>query len=168
MNLVAKDPIRGDATSYQTEIEVPHFEEGKLGASSLILADTIEKLPSTAVAGAMFAIAGDKVRPRVGGAFAHGETMGVYLQIYNFAPDATTGKPAGSVEYVIERSGTGEKVVDVTEQVGSLPDSSASQVTVEKLFLLAQDGAFTMKVIVTDRIGKQTVERQENFTVSAQ
>ena len=58
--------------------------------------------------------------------------------------------------------------MDFSEEVSSVANASASQVTIEKMLPLRtlEPGAYTLKVMVTDRIGNQTVQRQGNFTVS--
>ena len=135
-SMVGKDVASGKTGTWETEADVPHFDEGKLGASSLILADTIEKVASRPGGGSMFVIGDSRIRPRVGARFTSKEKMGVYVQIYNFTPDARTQMPSGSIEYVVARAGSFIKVIDVSEEVGSIPNASASQVTVQKLLPL--------------------------------
>jgi hypothetical protein len=170
LNLVAKDMMSANVNVYEVELDVPHDLDGKLTASSLILADSIEKLPARQNGGAMFAIGDSKVRPRVGSTFSTGEKLGVYLQVYNLAPDAITQKPSGSVEYEVDLTQSGARVVDVSEDLGTIPYASASQVTIQKLLPLTTfaPGNYTLKITVTDRNGNQTVQRQENFVVNGQ
>jgi GWxTD domain-containing protein len=169
LNIVARDTVSGKMNNYEVALDVPHYDEGKLGASSLIIADRIEAQPTTSIGGGMFAMGDVKVRPRVGNTFTKDEQMGIYLQVYNFGPDEKTRKPSGSIEYEIDKAGTNEKVMDFSEEVTSIRKASASEVTIEKLMSLKtfQPGSYTLKVTATDRIGNQTVRQQENFTVSA-
>ena len=112
MNVVAKDTLSGNIGNYEVALDVPQFSGDKLASSSLILADTIERLPArTIVAGSAFAIGDAKVRPRLGNRFTADEKLGIYLQLYNFRPDDTTQKPIGSVEYEIDNAGSNEKVM---------------------------------------------------------
>jgi GWxTD domain-containing protein len=168
LNIVAKDTIAGNMNNYEVALDVPHFEEEKLASSSLILADTIEKLPTKSIGGGMFSIGDTKVRPRLGGKFKNDEKMGIYLQVYNFSVDEKTKKPTGSVQYEIDKAGTNEKVLEATELLSQIPNSSASQVTIEKLLSLKSlaPGTYTLKVTATDTTTKQTVLQQTNFTVS--
>lgn len=168
LNVVAKDVIGGNTNTFEAALDVPHFEEEKLAASSLILADTIEKLPTRSIGGGMFAIGDTKVRPRLGDRFSRDEKMGIYLQVYNFAPDEKTQKPTGELVYEIDKAGSNEKVLDFTEELSKVPNASASQVTVEKLLPLKNmtPGAYTIKVKAVDKKGNQTLQQQANFTVN--
>jgi len=168
LNIVAKDTIAGNLNNYEVALDVPRFEDEKLASSSLILADTIEKLPTKSIGGSMFAIGDTKVRPRLGDKFSHDERMGIYMQIYNFGADEKTQKPSGSVEYQIMKAGSTEKLLDFTEDIASIPNSSASQTTIEKLLPLQSlaPGTYTLKVTAVDKNRNQTVVQQTNFTVS--
>jgi GWxTD domain-containing protein len=168
LNIVAKDTIAGNMNNYEVALDVPHFDEDKLSSSSLILADTIEKLPMKSIGGGMFSIGDTKVRPRMGNKFTKEEKMGIYLQVYNFGPDEKTQKPSGLIEYEIDKVGSNEKLMDFSEEVGSIPNASANQVTIEKLLPLSSlgPGTYTIKVKATDKNRNQTVLQQGNFTVS--
>ncbi len=168
LKMVAKDAVSGRTGMYEEVLDVPHFDEARLAASSLILADAVQRLPAKSAADATFAIGDMEVRSRVGNRFTSEEKLGIYLEFYNFQPDATTRKPSGSIEYEIDNAASNEKIMDFSEEAMSFPNASASQVTVEKLMSLKtfQPGTYTLKVTATDRVGNQTVRRQENFTVS--
>jgi GWxTD domain-containing protein len=168
LNVVAKDVIGGNTNTYETALDVPHYDEEKLASSSLILADTIEKLPTKSIGGGMFSIGDTKVRPRLGDKFSRDEKMGIYLQVYNFAPDEKTQKPSGEISYEIDKAGSSEKVLDFTEDLSKIPNASASQVTIEKLLPLKAmaPGTYTLKVKATDKKGNQSLQQQTNFTVN--
>ena len=168
LNVVAKDVIGGNLNNYEVALDVPHFDEEKLASSSLILADTIEKLPTKSIGGGMFAIGDTKVRPRLGDRFSRNEKMGIYFQVYNFLPDEKTQKPAGDIAYEITKVGATEKVLEFSEEVSKIPNASASQVTIEKLLPLKDlaPGTYTLRVKATDRKGTQSLQRQTNFTVN--
>jgi hypothetical protein len=167
LNIVAKDTVAGNMNNYEVALDVPRFEEEKLASSSLILADTIERLPTKSIGGGMFAIGDTKVRPRVGGRYTNDERLGIYMQIYNFAEDQKTRKPAGEITYEIAKTGSAEKVLDFSEDIARIPNASASQVTIEKLLSLKTlaPGTYTLKVKATDKAGNQTTEQQTTFTV---
>jgi GWxTD domain-containing protein len=166
LNIVAKDVNGGNLNNYEVALDVPHFDEEKLASSSLILADTIQKLPTKSIGGGMFSIGDTKVRPRIGNKFTKDEKLGIYLQVYNFGADEKTQKPAGTIQYEVMKGN--EKVMDFTEDLASIPNASASQVTIEKLLPLSslEAGTYTLKVRATDKNRNQTVVQQGNFTVS--
>jgi hypothetical protein len=166
--VVAKDVIGGNTNSYEVALDVPRFDEEKLASSSLILADTIEKLPTKSIGGGMFSIGDTKVRPRLGDKFSRDEKMGIYLQVYNFMPDEKTQKPSGEISYEINKVNSTDKVMEFTEDLGKIPNASASQVTIEKLLPLKAmaPGTYTLKVKATDKKGNQTLQQQTNFIVN--
>ena len=169
LNIVAKDIVGGNINNFELALDVPRFEEDRLASSSLILADTIEKLPTRSIGGSMFAIGDTKVRPRVGDRFRQDEKMGIYFQVYNFMPDEKTQKPSGSVEYEIDKAGAGnEKVLEFSEDLLKIPNVSANQVTIQKLLPLKgfAPGNYILKIRAMDKKANQTVQQQVNFTVN--
>ena len=85
LEIAAKDLTSGNLNRFDLALDVPRFEEGELAASSLILADSISRLPLKDVGGSLFAIGDMKVRPRVTAQFSSAEKLGIYFQIYNAA-----------------------------------------------------------------------------------
>lgn len=167
LDLVAKDTVGGAVGSYETAVEVPQFNQAVLSSSNLILADAIERLPAKKIgSGNMFVIGDMKVRPRLTNSFTTDETIGIYLQVYNFMPDPATRKPSGSVEYRIEKDGMTD--VDFAEDIGNIANTSASQVTVEKWFPSRdlEPGRYTLHLTVTDTNRNQTIEKSASFTVA--
>ena len=167
LNVVAKDIVSGNMTSYEVALNVPHYEEEKLASSSLILADQIERVPTRSIGAGQFVIGDSKVRPRMTDTFQRDEKLGIYAQFYNFQGDEKTHKPNASIEYQITKTGSPEKVLDYTEDVNVLPGASAQQVTVEKLLPLdtLEPGQYTLTMKVTDKSRNQTVTPSATFTV---
>ncbi len=167
LNIVAKDIVGGNTNSYEMALTVPHFSEEKLSASSLMLADTIEKVPTRSIGSGQFVIGDTKVRPRVNDTFERGEKLGIYVQFYNFTPDEKTKKPNGSIEYEITKNGATEPVLAYTEDVNNVAGSSAQHVTVEKLLPLQsmEPGQYTLKMKVTDKASNQVLTPTAGFTV---
>jgi GWxTD domain-containing protein len=168
LNVVVKDVVGGTMNNYETALHVPRFEEEKLSASSLILADLIEKVPTRNIGMGQFVIGASKVRPRVTETFRRDEKMGIYVQFYNFGPDEKTQKPNGTIEYEIVKNGTNQKVFEFSEEVASLPDASAQQVTVEKLLSLKgmDPGQYTLRLKVTDKNRNLVLTPTATFTVT--
>jgi GWxTD domain-containing protein len=167
LNVVCKDIVGGNMTTYPMALNVPHFDEEKLASSSLILADLIEKVPTTSIGSGQFVIGDTKVRPRLNDTFSRDEKLGIYTQFYNFTPDEKTKKPNGSIQYQITKNGSDQPVLDYTEEVSSMPGASAQQVTVEKLLPLQslEPGLYTLKMRVTDKSDNQVLTPSATFTI---
>jgi GWxTD domain-containing protein len=168
LNVVAKDVVSGNMNNYEMALNVPRMDGEKLGSSSLVLADMIEKVPTRSIGTGQFVIGTSKVRPRVNDVFRRDEKMGIYLKIYNFGPDEKTQKPNGVVEYEVVKNGTNEKIFDFSEDLATLPNASASQVTIEKLLPLGTltPGQYTIRLKVTDKNRNQTLTPSAQFTVT--
>jgi GWxTD domain-containing protein len=167
LNVVCKDIVGGNMTTYPMALTVPHFEEDKLASSSLILADLIEKVPTKSIGTGQFVIGDTKVRPRMNDTFDRTERLGIYTQFYNFSPDEKTQKPNGSIQYEITKSGSDKPVLDYTEEVTAIPGASAQQVTVEKLLPLQslEPGLYTLRMKVVDKNRNETLTPTASFTV---
>ncbi len=166
LNIAAKDVAGGTTSTYETALDVPRFEEDKLSASSLILVDLMERVPAKNIGAGQFVIGDTKVRPRVSETFHKDEKLGIYVQLYHFAPDEKTHKPNGSVEYQIARNGSNEVVLDYTEDASALVGSS-SQLTIEKWLPLKTfvAGSYTLRMKVTDQNRGQTITPSTMFTI---
>jgi len=167
LTVVCKDVVGGNMTTYPMALNVPHFDEEKLGQSSLILADQIEKVPTNSIGSGPFVVGDTKVRPRITDTFRRDERLGIYTQFYNFGPDEKSKKPNGSIQYEIVKSGSDKPVLDYTEELTALPGASVQQVTVEKLLPLQslEPGQYTLKMKVVDRNRNQTLSPTASFTV---
>jgi hypothetical protein len=159
LNVVAKDTISGNMNNFEYALNVPHYDDEKLSSSSLILADQIEKVPTRSIGMGQFVIGGSKVRPKLSESFKQDEKLGLYVQFYNFTPDEKTNKPNGSISYEITKKGTNEKILDFSEEVSSIANSSANQVTVEKILPLKTlaPGQYEIRLKATDKISNQTI-----------
>lgn len=168
INVVAKDVVGGNMNNYEMALHVPRFAEDKLGASSIILADLIEKVPTRNIGAGQFVIGTSKVRPRLSESFHQAEKMGIYFQVYNFTPDEKTQKPAGTIDYQVVRNGSNEKIFEFSEDLATLDGASAQQVTVEKVLPLKtlNPGSYTLKLKVTDRNSNQVLDQTATFTVT--
>jgi GWxTD domain-containing protein len=168
LNVVSKDVVGGNMNNYETALHVPRYDESKLGTSSLILADLIEKVPTRNIGAGQFVIGTSKVRPRLTDSFRSDEKMGIYFQVYNFTPDEKTQKPNGTIDYEVVRNGSNEKVFEFSEDVANVDGASAQQVTVEKVLPLKtmNPGSYTLKLKVTDRNSKQVLNQATTFTVT--
>ncbi|HEX4748553.1 MAG TPA: GWxTD domain-containing protein [Bryobacteraceae bacterium] len=168
LNVVAKDTVGNTMNNFEMALNVPHYDEDQLGASSVILADEIERVPTKSIGAGPFVIRSTKVRPRIGDTFKREETMGIYTEFYNFGMDEKTKKPDGTVEYEVIDS-QNKTVLSTTETLAAIPNSSAFLVTVEKKLPLKTlvPGKYTLKLKVTDKLKNQSLTPSAQFTVTS-
>jgi hypothetical protein len=134
--------------------------------SSLVLADTIENLPTTSIGTGQFVIGASKVRPRVNSTFRRDEKFYFYLQLYNFELDKLTHKPDGQIQYEVIKNGTNEKILDFTEDLTTLTGGAAQMIIEKKLPLQNfEPGNYTLKLKVTDKKRNETLSPTATFTV---
>ena len=164
LTLVLKDELNGHVGTLEQRINVPRYEDDKLGNSSLILADLIQPLPTSQVGSGPFVIGGTKVRPSVNQSFTRDQKLGIYMQVYNLGLDAKSHKPSLDVQYEIMKDG--KPILDQPEDPANLQKAS-QQFTVQKTMPLGvlQPGKYTVQIKVTDNITKQTISPSAAFEV---
>jgi GWxTD domain-containing protein len=168
LNIVAKDIVGNTMNNFEMSLTVPHYDEEKLGASSVILADQIERVPTKSIGTGPFVIRDSKVRPRIDKTFKQGESMGIYTEFYNFGMDEKTHKPSGSIQYEVVNMANNQTVMSQIEDIGSIPNASAFLVTVEKKLPLKSlaPGTYKLQMKVTDKLKNQTLTPSESFIVT--
>ena len=168
INIVAKDIVGGNMNNYEMALNVPRLEDDRLMTSSLVLADTLEKVPTRNIGTGQFVIGSTKVRPRVGESFRRDEKMGIYMKIYNLGADEKTHKAQGDITYEIVKAGDNSKVIDFTEDLTSL-EGSASQMTIEKLLPLQalEPGKYVIRLKVNDKVRNQSLTQSAEFSITA-
>jgi len=166
LNVVAKDITGGNMTTYEMALDVPRFDDDKLTASSVILADLIERVPSKSIGTGQFVIGASKVRPRLGESFKRDEKLGIYVQFYNLTLNEETHKPNGQIDYEITKNGSNQKVFEYSEDLAKVQGAS-SLVTIQQLLPLKdfEPGSYTLKMKVTDKSNNQTLTPTATFTV---
>ncbi|HEY1945754.1 MAG TPA: GWxTD domain-containing protein [Bryobacteraceae bacterium] len=169
LNIVAKDVVGNTMNTYETALVVPHYDEDQLGASSVILADQLERVPTTSIGTGQFVIRSSKVRPRINDVFKQGETMGIYTEFYNLGMDEKTKKPQGTIEYEVVNNADNKTVMSQTEDLTSLQNASAFLVTVEKKLPLHSlaPGRYTLKLKIDDKLKNRSLTPSAQFTVTS-
>jgi len=168
LDIVIKDVNSGNVGVVNTRLPVPRFQDDQLSASSLILADDIQRVSSKDIGLGQFVLGDVKVRPRMDGAFTQSDSMGVYLQVYNLKVDDKTHKPDTSVEFrVMQGKGTAP-VLKFDVPADKLPQHG-EEMTLENLITLGSlaPGKYHLEVAVTDNLAKQTITPEADFTVKA-
>ncbi len=166
LDLVIKDVQSGNVGVVNSRLAVPRYEDDKLEASSLILADQIEHVPAKQIGSGQFVIGSSKVRPRLEGDFTTADRLGIYMQVYNLKPDDKTHKSSATFQFTVKKGDQpvpGMQFKITTEEMKQTGD----QVTIERLLPLATlaPGKYTLEISATDTLANQTISRSAEFTV---
>src|SRR2546421_1634890 len=166
LDLVIKDVQSGNIGVVNTRLQVPRYEDDKLDASSLILADQIERVPAKQIGSGQFVLGSSKVRPRLEADFTTADRLGIYMQVYNLKPDDKSHKSSATFEYTVKK---GKDQVMQFKETSEEMKQTGDQVTIERLLPLATlpPGKYSLEVDATDTLSKQTVSRSAEFTVKA-
>ena len=168
LELVVKDLVGETMGTYRTALRVPEYDDEALAASSLIIADKIERVPIRSLGTGQFVIGSSKVRPRIDDSFKRNEKMGIYMQIYNLGQSEETSRPAGNVTYQITRlDSPDELLLNFTEDVNSIRGASSRQVVIEKLLPLQslEPGEYRLSLLVQDDVKNESLTPSATFKV---
>jgi GWxTD domain-containing protein len=153
-------------------IVVPKFDDDKLSASSLILADKMERVPSKQIGTGNFIIGNTYIRPRVmqteatPASFKRDQKLNFWMQVYNLGIDEKSRQNGATIQYEIINSVNNQAVVTTSDDSKALGPNQ-DQVTLEKSLPLAslQPGKYVVKISVNDSVSKQTIAQTAPFTV---
>jgi GWxTD domain-containing protein len=164
LDLVIKDTQSGNIGVQSAALRVPHFEQEKLDASSLILADQIDPVASSQIGGGQFILGAFKVRPRLSQEFFGSDKLGIYLQLYNLKLDESSHKTKVSVAYRITKDQ--QEVWRAVETADHL-HQGGEQLTIERFIPVSflAPGRYTIEVSAIDLLSNETVIRTTEFTV---
>jgi GWxTD domain-containing protein len=168
LELVVKDLVGETMGTYRTALRVPEYDDEALAASSLIIADKIERVPIRSLGTGQFVIGSSKVRPRIDDSFKRNEKMGIYMQIYNLGQSEETSRPEGNVTYQIARLDSPEELLlNFTEDVNSIRGASSRQVVIEKLLPLQslEPGEYRLNLLVQDDVKNESLTPTTTFKV---
>ena len=156
---------------WKRSVNVPKYDDDRLSASSLILADMMERVPSKDVSLGNFVIGNTKIRPRVPPTvstpvtFHRGQNLNFWMQVYNL--DIGDNKQNNAtIEYQILDMATNKQILD-TEESASKLNPNADQLTLEKSMPLAslQPGKYQVTIKVNDGNSKQQIAQTAPFFV---
>ena len=164
LDLVIKDVGSGNVGAINTRLAVPRYEDEKLEASTLILADQIEHVPAKQIGTGQFVLGSSKVRPRLDADFTTADKLGIYLQIYNLKGDEKTHKSNASFVYTVKK---GDQQMMQFKETSADMKQTGDQVTIERLLPLATlaPGKYTLEVNATDLLSNVTISRSAEFSV---
>ena len=173
VDIAIKDVNNPDHVGKWAEgIVVPKYDDERLAASSLILADKMERVPSKQIGTGEFIISNTFIRPRVSAnvmtpvVFKQNQKLNFWMQVYNLGIDEKTKQNSASVSYQITDMATNKLVLDTSEDSKTL-GSNSDQLTVEKSVPLAslQPGKYQVKIKINDSVSKQEIAQTAPFTV---
>jgi GWxTD domain-containing protein len=169
LDIVIKDTHSGNTGVVSTSLRVPRFDTEKLDASTLILADSIEKVPARQIGIGPFVLGDVKVRPALNQEFTAEQKMGIYFQVYNLALDPTSHKSNAVAHVKITSAKSGQVIMDTSETSEEFKQFG-DQLTIETQVTLHQSdfapGKYKLEITVDDKINKQSLTRVQEFTVN--
>jgi GWxTD domain-containing protein len=156
---------------YGRSLDVPEFQDEKLGASSLILADVMNTVSSQQIGSGSFIISNMYVRPRVSAnpltpvSLKRTQDLNFWMQFYNLGIDEATKSNSATVTYQIVDS-TGAVILEKQLESKDL-GAHSDQLTVEKTLPIAglSPGRYKVTVKVNDAISKQEIAQSAPFIV---
>ena len=173
VDIVIKDVNNPDHIgTWRRSVNVPKFDDEQLAASSLILADTMERVPSKDIGAGNFVIGNTKLRPRVSAgptvpvSFKRNQNLNFWMQVYNLGIDEKSRQNNAEISYQVDDLATNKPVLATSEMTAKL-SPNADQVTLEKSMPLAslQPGKYQVTIKVNDGVSKQQLSRTVPFTV---
>src|ERR1700741_4299903 len=168
LDIVLKDVNSNNVGVVNTRLAVPRFEDDKLSASSLIIADQIQRVSAKDIGLGQVVLGDVKVRPKMDSAFLPSETMGVFLQVYNLKVDEKTHKADVSVQFRVLKDKETEPLKKFDLTADQIPEHG-EEMTLQNVVTLGSfgPGKYKLEVAVTDNLAKQTITPASEFTVKA-
>jgi GWxTD domain-containing protein len=173
VDIVIKDVNNPDHIGrWQRSLNVPRYDDDRLASSSLILASTMERVPSRDIGAGNFVISDTHIVPRVPSAigapvtFHRAQSLNFWMQVYNLGIDEKSKQNGATIEYQILDLATNKAILE-TEELTSKTSPNSDQVTIEKSLPLAslQPGKYQVNIKVNDGITKQQIAESAPFIV---
>ena len=146
--------------TWRRSINVPKYDDDRLAASSLILADQMERVPSKEIGAGNFVIGNTRLRPRVPSGvaapvtFHRAQSLNFWMQVYNLGINDKQQNGA-TVQYQILDMASNKLLLD-TEETTAKISPNADQITLERSVPLAslQPGKYQVTIKVNDGVSK--------------
>jgi GWxTD domain-containing protein len=173
IEIAIKDDNNADHVGvWRRSVLVPKYDDDRLAASSLILAGSMERVPTKDVGTGNFVIGNTKVIPRVPATvstpvtFHRGQNLNFWMQVYNLGISDSTKKNDATIEYQVLDLATNKQVL-VSQESASKLNPNADQLTLEKTMPLASlpPGKYQVTIKVNDGISQQHIAESAPFTV---
>jgi hypothetical protein len=173
VDIVIKDVNNPDHIGrWQRSLNVPRYDDDRLASSSLILAGSMERVPSRDIGAGNFVIGDTHIVPRVPSSIAspvtfhRAQSLNFWMQVYNLGIDEKSKQNGATIEYQILDLATNKAVLQTQEQTVKT-NPNADQFTIEKSLPLAslQPGKYQVNIKVNDGITKQQIAESAPFIV---
>jgi GWxTD domain-containing protein len=170
VDIAIKDVNNPDHVGTWAEgIVVPKYDDEKLAASSLILADKMERVPSKQIGAGEFVISNTFIRPRVSAnmatpvSFKQSQKLNFWMQVYNLGIDEKSKQNSATVNYQIVDMANNKTVLDTSED----NKTNSDQMTLEKTLPLGGlvPGKYQVRIKINDSVSKQEIAQMAPFTV---
>ena len=156
---------------YGRALNVPFFDDEKLGTSSLILADEMHTVSSHDIGEGNFIISNTFIRPRVSStplapvSFTRDQDLNFWLQVYNLGINDATKSNSATVTYEITDAAG---AVLLQKQLESKDlGAHSDELTVARSVPIAglEPGHYKVTVKINDAISKQEIAQSAPFVV---
>jgi|CZKF01.1.fsa_nt_gi GWxTD domain-containing protein len=182
LDIAIKDVNNKDHMGYYgASLNVPSYHDEKLGTSSLILADQMNRVDSHSIGSGNFVIGNTYIRPRVSSPkptdpvkFKRSQQLNFWMQVYNLQIDEATKSNQASVTYQIIKTGAAtagapaaETVIFERQMDSKDLGTHSDQMTVEKTLPMAglEPGKYKVTIKINDGISKQEIAQSAPFVV---
>jgi GWxTD domain-containing protein len=173
IDIVIKDVNNPDHIGVWAQgVKVPKYDDEKLETSSLILADTMHRVPSNQIGAGNFVIGNTYVRPSVAlnavtpVSFSRSQKLNFWMQVYNLGIDEKSKTNSATVQYTITNTESNTVVLDTSEDSKAL-GANSDQLTVEKSVPLTNviPGKYKVMIKINDSVSKQEIVQSAPFSV---
>jgi GWxTD domain-containing protein len=157
--------------TWKRSVDVPKFDDDRLGTSSLILASEMNRVPSKDVGAGNFVIGNTHVVPRVPPTistpvtFHQAQNLNFWMQVYNLGIGDDKRNNA-TIEYQVMDLANNKDVLDTSESASKL-NPNADQLTLEKTMPLASllPGRYQVVIKVNDGVRQTQISQSAPFNV---
>jgi len=163
LDVIVRDVNSGATGIKHIAVNVPKYDPKQLSTSTMVLASKLQTLGDVPAVG-MFVIGQNKVIPNVSGIYRRGESVGIYLQVYNAGIDQTTLRPSVDVEYALMKDG--KELGKQAEDWRGLSDSG-QRLTLARLIGTDElkAGDYELAIRIKDRVTGQSLSPSSKFSV---
>jgi GWxTD domain-containing protein len=173
IDIVIKDVNNPDHIGrWQRSLNVPRYDDDRLASSSLILAGSMDRVPSRDIGAGNFVIGDTHIVPRVPSGisapvtFHRAQNLNFWMQVYNLGIDEKSKQNGATIEYQILDMATNKAILQ-TQELTSKTNPNSDQITIEKSLPLASltPGKYQVSIKVNDGVTKQQIAESAPFIV---